>query len=52
MYASRAYIDKHPMSEKFPDKDRQDFQYKMNAGMDMDKDGAITKEDLKRFMSR
>ncbi len=50
MYASKAYIDKHPQKDKFQRPDFQDLAYRQNIGLDKDHKGYIAKKDLSRLV--
>jgi len=53
MYASLAYIDAHPLRDKFKNAELQDIQYKANKNIDLvygNKDGAISKDDMVAYL--
>ena len=53
MYASLAYINAHPLRDKFKNVKLQDIQYKANKNIDLiygNKDGAISREDMAAYL--
>jgi len=53
MYASLAYINAHPLRDKFLNPELQDIQYNANKNIDLiygNKDGAISRSDMEAFL--
>ena len=50
LYASKAYIDSHPMKDKFQRPEFQDKAYNQNKYLDKENKGFIAKKDLARLV--